>query len=248
VGRLAGRAALTGLVAGLGLASCATPPAPAANSGAMAPKPQAVAPDPAAGRGAGAAAPAESTAAAPALAPRRAAGFEIGPPPAHLALPGRSAPPVQLIIPDIGLAAPLDRLGLDPAGGMEVPADFQRAGWYARGPSPGQLGPAVLAGHVDSRTGPAVFARLRELGPGDAVQVELADGTRADFVVEGSARYPKATFPTVAVFGPVPYAALRLVTCDGVFDPTRRSYHDNLVVTARLVPSAPPRPPADGLG
>ena len=85
-----------------------------------------------------------------------------------------------------------------------------------------------------------MFARLRELAPGDAVQVERADRTRLAFVVEGSARYAKAAFPTTAVFGPAPYAALRLITCDGDFDRSRGSYRDNLVVTARLVASTRP--------
>jgi hypothetical protein len=93
----------------------------------------------------------------------------------------------------------------------------------------------VIAGHVDSRTGPAVFYRLRELRPGDRVEVERADGVRLRFAVEGRAQYHKATLPTDAVFGPVPWPALRLVTCAGSFDRARGSYRDNLVVYARLV-------------
>jgi sortase (surface protein transpeptidase) len=145
---------------------------------------------------------------------------------------------VGLAIPSIGVATPLVRLGLDPDGGMQVPDDFGRAGWFAGGPRPGELGPAVIAGHVDSRTGPAVFYRLRELGAGDVVLVERADGTRLRFVVEGARSFPKAGFPTAAVFGPVSSAALRLVTCTGDFDRARGSYLDNLVVFARLAGSA----------
>jgi hypothetical protein len=96
------------------------------------------------------------------------------------------------------------------------------------------VGPAVIAGHVDSRTGPAVFYRLRALRPGQAVLVERADGTRLRFVVTDTRSYPKAGFPTAAVFGPVPGAALRLITCAGNFDRARGSYLDNLVVSARL--------------
>jgi sortase (surface protein transpeptidase) len=92
----------------------------------------------------------------------------------------------------------------------------------------------VIAGHVDSRTGPAVFYRLRELRPGDPVLVERADGTRLRFVVEATRSYPKDGFPTADVFGPVPSAALRLITCAGDFDRARGSYRDNLVVFARL--------------
>jgi Sortase domain len=96
----------------------------------------------------------------------------------------------------------------------------------------------VIAGHVDSRTGPAVFYRLRELRPGQAVLVERADGTRLRFVVEQARSYPKASFPTGDVFGPVPSAALRLITCGGDFDRARGSYRDNLVVFAGLAASA----------
>ncbi len=99
---------------------------------------------------------------------------------------------------------------------------------------PGRLGPAVIAGHVDSRSGPAVFYRLRELRPGDLVVVERADGTRLRFLVERVDRFPKAGFPTAAVFGPVPSAALRLITCAGDFDRASGHYLDNLVVSARL--------------
>ena len=166
-------------------------------------------------------------------APPRAAGFEVGGLPARVAAAG-GAPPVRLVIPAIGVATPLDRLGLEAGGAMAVPDDFGRAGWFAEGPQPGQLGPAVIAGHVDSRTGPAVFYRLRDLRAGNAVLVERADGTRLRFVVERAQSFPKAGFPTAAVFGPVPSAALRLVTCTGDFDRARGSYRDNLVVFARL--------------
>ena len=123
-------------------------------------------------------------------------------------------------------------------GAMQVPGDFGRAGWFAGGPAPGEAGPAVIAGHVDSRTGPAVFYRLRELRPGQTVLVERADGTRLRFVVEQARSYPKAGFPTAAVFGPVSSAALRLITCAGDFDRARGSYRDNLVVFARLAVGA----------
>jgi len=165
--------------------------------------------------------------------PPRAGGFEVGGLPARVAAAGR-APPVRLVIPAIGVATLLVRLGLEADGAMAVPDDFGRAGWFAEGPPPGQLGPAVIAGHVDSRTGPAVFYRLRDLRAGNAVLVERADGTRLRFVVERAQSFPKAGFPTAAVFGPVPSAALRLVTCTGDFDRARGSYRDNLVVFARL--------------
>ena len=166
--------------------------------------------------------------------PPRAAGFEVGDLPGPVADPGVGSPPVRLEIPAIGVATPLVRLGLEGDGAMAVPEDFGRAGWFTGGPAPGQVGPSVIAGHVDSRTGPAVFYRLRELRPGQAILVGRADGSRLRFVVEQARSYPKAGFPTAAVFGPVPEAALRLITCAGDFDRARGSYRDNLVVFARL--------------
>ena len=172
--------------------------------------------------------------------PPAAPGFEVGELPGQVTAPGTGAEaaPVRLVIPAIGVETRLVRLGLEPDGGMAVPEDFGRAGWFAGGPAPGEAGPAVIAGHVDSRTGPAVFYRLRELRPGQAVLVERADGTRLRFVVEQARSYPKAGFPTAAVFGPVSSAALRLITCTGDFDRARGSYRDNLVVFARLAVGA----------
>jgi Sortase domain len=166
--------------------------------------------------------------------PPRAPGFEVGDLPRRVGVPRAGVAPVRLVIPAIGVSTPLVRLGLEGDGGMEVPADFGRAGWFAEGPTPGQVGPSVIAGHVDSRTGPAVFYRLRELRPGQVVLVERADGRRLRFVVEQARSFPKDRFPTGAVFGPVPSAALRLITCGGDFDRARGSYRDNLVVFARL--------------
>jgi Domain of unknown function (DUF4397)/Sortase domain len=166
--------------------------------------------------------------------PPRAPGFEVGGLPRHVVAPGRGAAPVGLTIPAIGVATRLVRLGLEVDGAMQVPEDFDRAGWFAEGPVPGQVGPAVIAGHVDSRSGPAVFHRLGDLRPGDAVLVERTDGSRLRFLVERARSFPKTGFPTAAVFGPVPAATLRLVTCAGDFDRARGSYRDNLVVFARL--------------
>jgi sortase (surface protein transpeptidase) len=148
--------------------------------------------------------------------------------------PGATSKPVRLEIPAIGVSTSLLRLGLEPDGAMQVPGDFGRTGWFAEGPAPGQVGPSVIAGHVDSKTGPAVFYRLRDLRPGDPILVERADGRRLRFLVERSRSYPKSTFPTQDVFGPVPAAALRLITCGGEFDRARGSYRENLVVFARL--------------
>ncbi|MGQ0480127.1 MAG: class F sortase [Pseudonocardia sp.] len=149
-------------------------------------------------------------------------------------LPAEVVPlPVGLSIPTIGVDEPaLIRLGRAGDGTMQVPVDYGEAGWFTGGPPPGAPGPAVIAGHVDSKAGPAVFFRLRELRPGDPVDVRLDDGTTARFAVDGVQQYPKNEFPTDTVFGPVPGSALRLITCGGSFDPVAGSYRDNIVVYA----------------
>ena len=106
------------------------------------------------------------------------------------------------------------------------------AGWYTGSPRPGAIGPAVIAGHIDSRSGPGVFFHLSRLKPGDQVYVRRADGTLAVFRVTAVQMYLKDRFPTAAVYGPTPDAELRLITCGGTFDPARGSYLSNVVVYA----------------
>ncbi len=142
--------------------------------------------------------------------------------------------PLTLSIPAIGLRVPLSRLGLNPDHTVQVPTNFQEPGWYQFGPSPGQLGSAVILGHVDSYQGPAVFFRLRFLRPGDHVDVILADGVIAHFVVRQVAMYSKAHFPSFMVYGSHGVSGLQLVTCGGVFDSQTRSYLSNVVVYANL--------------
>ena len=148
--------------------------------------------------------------------------------------PARSVPvrPVTVTVPAIGVRSALVPLRLDRAGALVPPADFGVAGWYVGGPTPGDPGPAVIAGHVDSRAGPAVFFRLRDLQPGDTVLVTRSDHRTARFRVIDVQRYPKNAFPTRQVYGPTPDTALRLITCGGSFDYARRSYRDNIVVYA----------------
>ena len=141
--------------------------------------------------------------------------------------------PVALVVPTIGVLTPLDHVGLQADdGGVEVPSDFSRAGWYRLGGRPGADGPTVLVGHVDSRSGPAVFYGLRDLRPGDPVEVALADGSVARYEVTTTEQFPKDEFPTFAVFGGTTSDVVKLVTCTGEFDRGARSYFDNLVVTA----------------
>ena len=149
-------------------------------------------------------------------------------------VPSRAAP-LSVDLPSIGAQSRLVELGVDGAGALVPPSDFALAGWFTGGPVPGEVGPAVIAGHVDSRDGPAVFYRLEELTPGDEVSVTRADGSVAQFAVTRVEQYPKAAFDTADVYGPTAHPELRLITCGGVFDHTRRSYTHNIVVFARLV-------------
>jgi Sortase domain len=144
--------------------------------------------------------------------------------------------PVAVSIPALSVAGPLEDLVADPATGeLAAPNDPSRAGWYAAGVVPGDLGPAVIGGHVDSRSGPGVFFRLRSLRPGDLVDVTRSDGRTVRFSVIAVALYPKDEFPTEAVYGPTSAPELRLVTCGGAFDRSARSYDDNVVVDAALI-------------
>ncbi len=152
------------------------------------------------------------------------------------AAPARSASrPVSVTIPAIGVSSTLEDLVADPrTGELAAPADPARAGWFAAGVVPGDQGPAVLGGHVDSRRGPGVFFRLRDLRPGDRVLVTRSDGVALTFTVIAVQAFPKTAFPTAAVYGPTAGPELRLVTCGGRFDRSARSYDDNVVVDAAL--------------
>jgi len=142
--------------------------------------------------------------------------------------------PVVVSIPSIGVRSTLVALGLDSKGAMEVPEDPAVAGWFSRGPAPGGLGPAVIAGHVTWDGAPGVFYRLDELRRGDRIAVTREDQRTAVFVVSRLARYPKEQFPTRKVFGTIDHAGLRLITCGGRYDSEHYRYPDNVVVYARL--------------
>ncbi len=146
----------------------------------------------------------------------------------------RTAEPVSLTIPAIGVRSKLVHLGLNSNGTLEVPSSTAVAGWYTGSPRPGATGAAVIAGHVDSRDALGVFYWLRTLRPGDRVYVKRADGTLAVFTVTSVRTYAKDQFPTAAVYGPVPDAELRLITCGGTFDWSTGHYLSNVVVFARL--------------
>jgi sortase (surface protein transpeptidase) len=142
------------------------------------------------------------------------------------------AVPVRLRIPAIHVDTAIERLGRQADGTIAVPESPHIAGWYAEGPRPGQPGPAVLLGHVDSVSGPGVFFDLAELSPGTTVNVDRADGSSVGFRVTGTARVPKTSFPTDLVYSPTLEPSLRLVTCGGSFDYRARSYRDNVIVYA----------------
>ena len=146
-----------------------------------------------------------------------------------------TSPPVSVAVPSVGLASSLVPIGVDATGALVPPADYGQAGWFDAGVAPGQVGPAVLAGHVDSRSGPAVFYRLEDIAVGAQVEVGRADGSTLTFQVTRVAEYPKSAFATDEVYGPTVDAQLRLITCGGEFDRSRRSYVDNVVVFASLV-------------
>jgi Sortase domain len=142
--------------------------------------------------------------------------------------------PARVRIPAIGVDADVVPLGLLPDQTMEIPSDFAQAGWFTGAPRPGRLGAAIIAGHVDSRSGPAVFYRLDELRPGNRIEVAGPDGATVAFTVERVEQYPKDAFPSAEVYGYTPDATLRLITCGGDFDPAGRHYLDNVVVYATL--------------
>ncbi|WP_308407697.1 class F sortase [Streptomyces sp. RKAG337] len=166
--------------------------------------------------------------------------------PTEFALPPRAVPltaaaPERIRVPVIGVDAPLMRLGLDTTGHLQTPPESERglAGWYAGGAAPGAPGAAVLAGHVDTREGPAVFYELGGLHKGDRIEIDRADRRTAVFTVYGIEVYEKQDFPTDRVYGATPDAELRVITCGGVFSKAA-GYLGNVVVYARLTGSTGP--------
>jgi hypothetical protein len=164
--------------------------------------------------------------AAPVAAAGAAAGDPFGQAAAAVA-----GVPSRLRVKAIGLDTSLEKLHLGAGGALVPPQKYGLAGWYSGGTAPGDVGPAVIAGHVDSKSGPAIFYRLRELTVGDRIEV-VRGGAIVRFTVVRVAWYPKTGFPSGEVYGPTPDRQLRLITCGGVFDHRLRSYKDNLVVYA----------------
>jgi Sortase domain len=171
--------------------------------------------------------------------PATSAAGNIGPagkgPALHQSLP------LSVSIPEIGVQTKLLRLGRNPDGTMQVPSlttSANEAAWYKYSVTPGQIGTAVIEGHVDSDQGPAVFFRLGALRPDNLIDVTLADGITAVFRVTGVREYAKDKYPANVIYAPANYAALRVITCGGDFDPATGHYLSSVVVFASLVSSA----------
>lgn len=174
-----------------------------------------------------------------------AAGREAAPTTATAsptARPERAAPtpepamarsvPVRLRIPSIDVDSNLMDLGLEPDGALETPPGAFPAGWFTGAPTPGEIGPAIIVGHVRFVT-PGVFARLTDLGRGDEINVLRKDGSTARFRVTHLAHFAKSAFPTKKVYGNIDHAGLRLITCGGL-DADSNKFEENVVVFADL--------------
>lgn len=177
--------------------------------------------------GAPAAATGPSSAAAASGSPAPEASFTSGP-------VLTSSLPTAVAIPKLKVQSGLVPLGMQGDGTMQVPVNADTVGWFTGAPTPGALGPSVLAGHVDWHGKKGAFANLTKLIAGDEITVRRQDGRTAVFAVTKVGRYPKDKFPTQNVYGAIGNAGLRLITCGGEFDPATHHYLDNIVVFADL--------------
>lgn len=150
------------------------------------------------------------------------------------ALP-RSAP-TRIRIPKIGVDAPFTPLSLAPTGQLNAPPpdNSNLVGWYKDGATPGENGSAIVAGHVDTKTGPAVFLQLDEVKKGSTIEITRADKSVATFTVDDVETFSKAQFPDDRVYAETPNPQLRVITCGGAYDKAAKDYTDNVVVFAHL--------------
>ena len=152
-----------------------------------------------------------------------------------IAKPMSKSAPVRVQVPSIGVDSTLMDLGLLADGSLQVPPAAFPAGWYTGAPTPGELGPAIIVGHIDWAGVDGVFYRLHSLLPGAEIDVTRADGSTAVFRVLSVHEYAKDAFPTKLVYGNTAYSALRLITCGGAFNAKAHSYDDDIVASAELV-------------
>lgn len=143
--------------------------------------------------------------------------------------------PLSIRIPAIAVETTVEWVGLDAEGNMDVPSGYDTTAWFQHGARPGMIGNAVIAGHLDSRAGPAVFFELDKLQPGDEIEVTTSDGERLTFRVDRIASFDAESAPRYEIFGPSTQPRLNLITCNGVFDPAAGAYNERLVVYSSLV-------------
>ncbi len=146
--------------------------------------------------------------------------------------------PTHISIPSVGIDSNVMELGRNDDGTMQTPPLFENiTGWYKYSPTPGEIGPSVIVGHIDTYKGPSVFWRLSQIQPGSIVEVTRKDGVVVKFKVEALKQFEQNDFPTAEVYGNLDHAGLRLITCGGTFNRATGHYSQNTVVFASIVTS-----------
>lgn len=144
--------------------------------------------------------------------------------------------PVNIKIDKFDLDTAIQPVGQNQDKSIQIPEYLDMlAGWYKYGPAPGELGPAVIVGHVGIYKGQTVFYNLHSLAPGDKIEILRQDNKTAKFKVTSLEQYSQESFPSDKVYGDIDYAGLRLITCGGQFDKKTGKYSDNTVVYAKLI-------------
>lgn len=163
------------------------------------------------------------------------------PPPAKEATSVKPLPkstPTHISVSSVGIDAPITPVGQDAEGSIEMPPLFDwTTGWYKYSPTPGEVGPSIIVGHVDTYKGISVFWKLRDVKQGDVIEITRADGSTVKFRVSGLKQFEQANFPTQEVYGNLKYPGLRLITCGGSFNQQTESYTQNTVVYAFMIKS-----------
>ncbi|MBI5530225.1 MAG: class F sortase [Candidatus Doudnabacteria bacterium] len=142
--------------------------------------------------------------------------------------------PERLNIPSLNIDAGFEQLALGAKHGIEVPVESMAVGWFIYGAKPGEVGTAVIVGHLDSAKGPAVFADLHKITLGSEISIERSNGSVVVYTVERVEKFSQDNFPTAEVYGQLPYPAIRLITCSGSYNKKAARYSDNLIVFGRI--------------